>query len=96
MYREGIVMLTASISLRIISSCPGNRLERMRMIPHDQNNTTHIYNDHASTDMSLDEFKYLSKQAWEVPHGFLVIDLSSNKFKGEYRCGLNIFYIPHA
>ena len=62
--------------------------------PQDQENITHIYNDHASTDLPLDEFKYLCRQAWEVPHGFLVIDLSSHKFKGKYRCGLDLFYIP--
>ena len=58
--------------------------------------TTNIYQDHASTDMPLEEFIYLCKLAWEVPHGFLVIDLSSHKFKGKYRCGLDIFYIPLA
>ena len=66
------------------------------LFPQDQKNITHIYNDHASTDMPLDEFKYLCKRAWEIPHGFLVIDLSSHKFKGKYRCGLDLFYIPQA
>jgi hypothetical protein len=66
------------------------------LFPQDRKHITHIYNDHASTDMSLDEFKYFCKWVWEIPHGFLVIDLSSNKFRGKYRCGLDLFYIPLA
>jgi hypothetical protein len=66
------------------------------IFPQDNKNINHLYNDHASTYMPLDEFKYLCKRAWEIPHGFLVIDLSSHKFKGKYRCGLDLFYIPRA
>ena len=66
------------------------------LFPQDQKNVSHIYNDHASTDMHLEEFKDLCKRAWEIPHGFLVIDLSSHKFKGKYRCGLDLFYIPQS
>jgi hypothetical protein len=66
------------------------------IFPQDKKNINHIYSDHASTDMPLDEFRDLCKRAWEVPHGFLVIDLSSNKFNGKYRSGLDTFYIPHA
>lgn len=66
------------------------------LFPQDQKNASHIYNDHASTDMSLDEFKHLCKTVWAKPHGFLVIDLSSHKLNGRYRCGLDEFYIPLA
>src|SRR5688572_11267905 len=53
-----------------------------------------LRNDHASTDMPKDEFKKLCKTAWEQHHGFLVIDQSSNKDNGKYRCGFHDFYIP--
>jgi hypothetical protein len=62
--------------------------------PQDQKNVSHIYNDHASTDMSLDEFKHLCKTVWAKPHEFLVIDLSSHKLNERYRYGLDEFYIP--
>ena len=62
--------------------------------PQDQKNVNHIYNDHVSTDMSIQEFRKLCKTAWEHSHGFLVIDLASKKTNGKYRCGFDTFYIP--
>ena len=59
----------------------------------DLKNINHIFNDHVSTDMSKDEFRKLCDKAWEKPHGFVVIDLSSKKDNGKYRCGLDSFYI---
>ena len=59
----------------------------------DLKNINHIYNDHVSCDMSKEEFRNLCKTAWEKPHGFVVIDLSSKKNEGKYRRGLDDFYI---
>ena len=59
----------------------------------DLKNIKHIYNDHVSCDMSIEEFKNLCKAAWEKPHGFVVIDLSSKKNEGKYRRELDDFYI---
>jgi hypothetical protein len=64
------------------------------LFPQDQKNIDHIYNDHASTDMSKDEFKKLCQRAWKQRHGFVVIDQTSNKNNGKYRCGFDEFYIP--
>jgi hypothetical protein len=64
------------------------------LFPQDQKNVQHIYNDHASTDMTIEEFRTLCKTAWELPHGFVVIDLSSPKNNGKYRSGLDCFYFP--
>jgi len=64
------------------------------LFPQDQKNIDHIYNDHASMDMSKEEFRKLCKTAWEQPHGFLVIDQTSNKNNGKYRCKFDEFYIP--
>ncbi len=64
------------------------------LFSQDQKNVSHIYNDHVSTDMSKDDFKRLCKAAWSKPHGFVVIDLSSEKCKGKYRSGLDTFYLP--
>lgn len=64
------------------------------LFPQDLKNVNHIYNDHVSTDMEIDEFKKLCKTAWDQPHGFLVIDLTSKKHNGKYRCGFDTFYIP--
>lgn len=64
------------------------------LFPQDLKNMNHIYNDHVSTDMPKDEFRKLCKTAWQKPHGFLVIDLTSKKNNGKYRCGFDEFYIP--
>ena len=59
----------------------------------DLKNISHLYNDDASTDTSTDEFTALCERAWSVPHGFVTIDLSSDKYSGKYRCMLDTFYI---
>jgi len=61
------------------------------LFPQDLKNISHIYNDHASSDMTKEEFRELCKQAWSVPYGFVVIDLSSSKDDGKYRCVLITF-----
>ena len=63
------------------------------LFPQDLKNINHIYNDHVSADMVKDEFSNLCKTTWEEPHGFVVIDLTSKKNSGKYRCGLDTFYI---
>jgi len=63
------------------------------LFKQDSKNLDHIYNDHVSVDMHKDEFRKLCKTVWEQPHGFLVIDLSSEKYNGKYRCGFDQFYI---
>jgi hypothetical protein len=65
------------------------------LFPQDLKNVNHIYSDHIGVDdMPIDEFRKLCKTAWERPHGFVVIDLSSKNNTGKYRCGLDEFYIP--
>jgi len=38
--------------------------------------------------MSKDEFRNFYKEAWKKPHGFVVIDLTSDISNGKYRKGL--------
>jgi len=64
------------------------------LFPQDQKNIHHIYDDHVSTDMTKEEFRKLCKSVWGQPHGFVVIDLTSNKSNGKYRSSLDNFYIP--
>jgi hypothetical protein len=64
------------------------------LFPQDLKNINHIYNDHVSADMTIDEFKSLCKKAWDEPHGFVVIDLTSKKHNGKYRSCLDDFFIP--
>jgi hypothetical protein len=63
------------------------------LFKQDLKNLNHIYNDHVSTDMQKDEFRKLCKTVWRQPHEFVVIDLTSEKDNGKYRCGFDKFYI---
>ena len=47
------------------------------------------------SDMTEEEFRQLCKLAWEKQNRFVIIDLSSKKHKGKYRCGLDVFYVPN-
>lgn len=44
--------------------------------------------------MTKEQFRKLCKMAWEKPHGFVVIDLTSKKYNGKYRSNFDTFYIP--
>ncbi len=59
----------------------------------DAKNVNHIYNDHVSSDMTKEDFKKFCNRAWSRPHGFVVIDLTSNKSNGKYRIGFDLFHI---
>ena len=64
------------------------------LFKQDNKNINHIYNDHVSSDMSINEFRNLCKETWKSPFGFVVIDLSSRVNAGKYRRGFDEFYIP--
>ena len=65
------------------------------LFPQDLKNLNHIFDDHLTSDMTKEEFRQLCKTAWEQQHGFVIIDISSKKHDGQYRSGLDEFYIPN-
>ena len=62
------------------------------LFKQDLKNITHIFNDHASCDMTFDEFRKLCNKCWQVPYGFLTIDKNSEIFDGRYRSNFHRFY----
>ena len=60
----------------------------------DLKNINHIYSDHASSDMKLEEFRAMLKEIWKGPHNFAVIDLTREKDIGKFRNCLDEFYLP--
>ena len=54
-----------------------------------------IYQDKASMDMTLDEFKYLTSTCWNEPFKPITIDMTKDKFTGRYRLGLNSIFVPN-
>ena len=53
-----------------------------------------IYQEKASMDMTLDEFKYLTSTWWNEKYHPLTIDMTKDKYTGRYRLGLNSIFVP--
>ena len=52
-----------------------------------------IYQEKASMDMTLDEFKYLTSTCWNKNCQPLTIDMTKDKFCGRFRLGLNCIFV---
>ena len=66
------------------------------LFQQDKRNIQNIYQDHASHDMSRDEFNNFCKLSWQEPYSFITIDKTSKKNDGKYRCCFDKFYISIA
>ena len=64
------------------------------LFPQDAKNLNHIYADHCTNDISVDEFKAFCKKVWSIRHDFITIDLTSTSMNGKYRKNLDCFYLP--
>ena len=53
-----------------------------------------IYQDKASMDMTLAEFKILTSTCWNEKYMPLTIDMTKDKYTGRYRLGLNSIFVP--
>ena len=53
-----------------------------------------LYQDKASMDMTLAEFKYLTSICWNKSYQPLTIDMTKDKYTGRYRLGLNSIFVP--
>ena len=57
--------------------------------PNNFLDVRNIYQDKASMDMTLDEFKYLTSTCWNQIYQPLTFDMTEEKYTGRYRLGLN-------
>ena len=64
------------------------------LFPQDSKNLNHIYADHCTADISMNEFKAFCKNVWSNQHDFITLDLTSTSMDGKYRKNLNCFYFP--
>ena len=62
--------------------------------PNNFLDVRNIYQDKASMDMTLDEFKYLTSTCWNEKYQALTIDMTKDKFCGRYRLRLNSIFVP--
>ena len=54
-----------------------------------------LYQDKASMDMTLNEYKYLTSTCWNKNYQPLTIDMTKDKNQGRYRLGLNSIFVPN-
>ena len=63
--------------------------------PNNFLDVRNFYQDIASMDMTLDDFKYLTSICWNEKHQPLTIDMSKDKYQGQYRLGLKSIFVPN-
>ena len=72
--------------------CNGNIFHIFK--PNNFLDVRNLYQDKASMDMTLNEFKYLTSTCWNQKYQPLTIDMTKDKYQGRYRLGLNSILIP--
>ena len=64
--------------------------------PNNFVDVRNIYQDKASMDMTLDEFRYLTSSCWNELYQPLTTDMTKNKYQGRYRTRLNSVFVPNS
>ena len=72
--------------------CNGNIYHIFK--PNNFLDVRNIYQDDASMDMTLNEFKYLTSTCWKKNYQPLTIDMTKTEYDGRYRLGLKLIIIP--
>ena len=62
--------------------------------PNNYLDVRNIYQDKASMDMNINEFKLLTSICWNKKYQPLTIDMTKDKYQGRYRLGLNSIFVP--
>ena len=62
--------------------------------PNNFRDVLNLYQDKASMDMTLNEFKYLSNICWNEKYTPLTIDMTKDKYTGRYRIASNSIFVP--
>ena len=63
--------------------------------PNNFLDVRNLYQDKASMDMTLNEFKLLTSTCWNEKYQPLTIDMAKDKYTGRYRLGLNSIFVPN-
>ena len=72
--------------------CNGNVFHLFK--PNNYLDVRNNYQDKASMDMTLNEFKYLTSTCWKKKYQPLTIEMTKDKYTGRYRLGLNSIFDP--
>ena len=74
--------------------CNGNIYHIFR--PNNFRDVINLYQDKASMDMTLNEFKILTSTCWNKNYQPLTIDMTKDKYTERYRLGLNSKFVPNS
>ena len=72
--------------------CNGNIFHIFK--PNNFLDVRNIFQDKASMDMTLNEFKLLTSTCWNEKYQPLTIDMTKDKYTGRYRLGLINIFVP--
>ena len=64
--------------------------------PNNFRDVQNLYQDEASMDMTLNEFKLLTSTCWNEKYQPLTFDMTKDKFTGRYRINLNSIFVPNS
>ena len=73
--------------------CNGNIYHIFK--PNNFLDVRNLYQDKASMDMTLNEFKILTSTCWNENYQPLTIDMTKDKYTGRYRLGLKSIFVPN-
>ena len=62
--------------------------------PHNIRDVQNLFQDKASMDMTINEFKGLGNFCWQTSFQPLTIDMMRDKYCGRYRVGLDTIFVP--
>ena len=62
--------------------------------PNNFRDVQNLYQDKASMDMTLNDFKLITITCWNEKYKPLTIDMTKDKYTGRYRLGLNSIFFP--
>ena len=62
--------------------------------PINYRDVQNLYQEKASMDMTLNEFKLLTSTCWNKNYQPLTIDMTKTAYDGRYRLGLNNIFVP--
>ena len=72
--------------------CNGNIYHIFK--PNNFRDVINLYQDKASMNMNLNEFKYLTSTCWNKKYQPLTIDMTKNASDGRYILELNSIFVP--
>ena len=62
--------------------------------PNNFRDVQNLYQDKASIDLTLHEFKLLTSTCWNKNYQPLTIDMTKNRYQGRFRLGLISIFVP--